>query len=118
MKAARTSIGLWLVVQLLLGSLLGHAAPPQPGEAPVQATAVPLLWHGDATGQRDCADFVAERPLAKRAGNAPCDDALPGGSPAAPRPAHAHVLQSAAPALAHATPASTRYRARAPPRPA
>ncbi|WP_082525114.1 hypothetical protein [Pseudorhodoferax sp. Leaf274] len=108
MTAARTTLGLWLLLQLLLGGLQGGDAPA----LHVEASAA--HWHGD-TARRDRADALAQRQHAPRTASLSADDMLAGGRaptllPAGPqpRPCIATPGRAGAPVLAG-------YRARAPP---
>jgi hypothetical protein len=108
MNAARTTLGLWLLVQLLLGSLHSPVAPPAQG--PLTAA----QWHND-TARHDRADALPEHQRVQRTTRLGADDMLVGAGPAIPQPAGPQTQPASAMPGRAGTPALAAYRARAPP---
>lgn len=108
MNAARTTLGLWLLLQLLFGSLHSPVAPPAQG--PLTAA----QWRDDAA-RPDGADALAEHPRVQRTPSQSADDMLPGAGAACPHPAGPQAQPAPATPGRIGTPVHAAYRARAPP---
>ena len=108
MHAARTTLGLWLLLQLLLGGLHSTVVPaPQVDRAAAH-------WR-DGTAGHDRADTLVEHPRAQRTTSPSADDMLVGPGAFLLHPAGPQARPVAATPDRGATPALAAYRARAPP---
>lgn len=115
MKPGRKAIALWLLLLWLLAGLASQAMP-RPAWGQAQPAGLDhIQWHTSAAQQHKRMDLIAERLPAQRAGSRTDHDVLPATARATPP--RQQVLQPvpAAPARAHAAPAPSPYRARAPP---
>ncbi|MGC3985843.1 MAG: hypothetical protein QM777_14625 [Pseudorhodoferax sp.] len=108
MNAARTTLGLWLLLQLLLGGLHGPVAPASPDERPA------AQWR-DGTAGHDRADAATDHQRVQRTASPSADDMLAGPGTAAPPPAGPQAQPAPFTPGRAAAPALAAYRARAPP---
>ncbi len=108
MNTARTTLGLWLLLQLLFAGL--HHA-----EAPVtQDERAPAEWH-DGSARHDRADALVEHQRLQRTTTPSADDMLAGPGAPTPHPTSPQARPSPAAPGTTATLLLAAYRARAPP---
>nr|WP_186329801.1 hypothetical protein [Variovorax boronicumulans] len=108
MNAARTTLGLWLLLQLLLGSL--HSPVAAPAQGPLTAAQC-----RDDAARPDRADALAEHPRVQRTPSPSADDMLAGADVLSPHPAVLRAQPAAATSGRIGAPVHAAYRARAPP---
>ena len=108
MNTARTTLGLWLLLQLLLGGLHGPAAPAPQGET------LATQWR-DETARHAHAGARVEAPRAQRTTTPSADDMLAGTGAPIPQPPDRQAQPASPTPGRAASPALAAYRARAPP---